>query len=312
MTHLSSLPPTFLPECPSLDLSTLSTPESSSPSLLLPSLPTSSPSPHFQDALKHIDPAHIRVNPYQPRREFKPAELEELAQSIRTVGLLHPPLVRPIPHSDDYELISGERRFRACQLIGMLLIPVYVRTTNHSRSAQAALIENIQRVDLNPLEIARALKCLMDEFGLTQEELAHQIGKKRSTLANYLRLLTLPIMIQDSLKNCLMTMGHAKAILILDEKEKQLLLHDMILRDDLNVREAEKAAQRIGEKAKKSQLHYVPRDFYIEQLTAKIREKLGTRVFIQSKGKKGRISIDYYNLDDLDRLLTIFGVNQEG
>lgn len=264
-----------------------------------------------QDELKHVSLAHICVNPYQPRREFKLEDLEELAQSIRTVGILHPPLVRPLPNSHLYELISGERRFRAAQLAALTTIPVYIRKTSYSISAQAALIENIQRVDLNPLEIAKALKRLIVEFGLTQEQLANQIGKKRSTLANYLRLLTLPLMIQESIAKGFITMGHAKAILALDQEERQILLHELILRDNLNVREAEQTAQRIGEKAKKQQLSYVSRDFYLEQLADKIREKLGTQVSIQAKGKKGRISIDYYSLDDLDRLLSLLGVSHD-
>ncbi|MFI0435076.1 MAG: ParB/RepB/Spo0J family partition protein [Parachlamydiaceae bacterium] len=263
------------------------------------------------DELKHIPLALIRVNPYQPRREFKSEDLKELAQSISSVGLLHPPLVRRLPESDLYELISGERRFRAAQLANLSTIAVYIRSTNYCVSAQAALIENIQRVDLNSLEIARALKRLITEFGLTQDQLSHQLGKKRSTLANYLRLLTLPSTIQESLSKDFITMGHAKAILALDEEAKQMLLHEIILRDDLNVRQAEQAAQRIGEKAKKQQLSYIPRDFYLEELEGKIREKLGTKVFIQPKGKKGRILIDYYNLDDLDRLLILFGVKEE-
>lgn len=267
--------------------------------------------PQAQDELKHVLLSQICVNPYQPRREFKIEDLEELAQSIRTVGLLHPPLVRPLPNSDLYELISGERRFRAAQLAALSTIPVYIRKTSYSISAQAALIENIQRVDLNPLEIARALKRLMVEFGLTQDQLAQQIGKKRSTIANYLRLLTLPSSIQHSLIQGAITMGHAKAILALDQEDKQILLHELILRDDLNVREAEQAATRIGEKAKKQQLSYVPRDFYVEQLADKIREKLGTKVSIQSKGKRGRISIDYYSFDDLDRLLVLLGVSSD-
>lgn len=269
------------------------------------------PSEQNQDALKHVPLSHIRVNPYQPRRDFKSEELEELAQSICSVGLLHPPLVRPLPESDHYELISGERRFRAAQIASLTTIPVYIRSTNYSTSAQAALIENIQRVDLNPLEIAKALKQLMEEFGFTQDQLSLRLGKKRSTIANYLRLLALPKTIQESIFKGFITMGHAKAILALDKEEKQMLLHEMILRDDLNVREAELGAQRIGDKAKKQQLSYVPRDFYLEQLADKIRERLGTKVSIQAKGRKGRISIDYYNLDDLDRLLVLFGVNQE-
>ncbi len=269
------------------------------------------PDSQDHDELKHVSLSHILVNPYQPRREFKLEDLEELAQSIRAVGILHPPLVRPLPDSNTYELISGERRFRAAQLAELSIIPVYIRKTSYSLSAQAALIENIQRVDLNPLEIAKALKRLMIEFGFTQDHLARQIGKKRSTIANYLRLLTLSQSIQDSVaKNCI-TMGHAKAILALDQEDKQMLLHELILRDELTVREAEQAAKRIGEKAKKQQLSYMPRDFYLEQLADKMRERFGTQVSIQSRGKRGRISIDYYSFDDLDRLLDLFGVRHD-
>lgn len=265
----------------------------------------------IQEELKQVPLTHIVVNPYQPRREFKAEELEELAQSIRAVGIIHPPLVRPLPNSDNYELISGERRFRAAQLASLESIPVYIRKTSYSISAQAALIENVQRVDLNPLEIARALKRLMNEFEFSQDVLAQKIGKNRSTVANYLRMLSLPNSIQDSISKGCISMGHAKAILALDQEDKQILLHELILRDGMNVREAEKAAARISVKAKKQQLIYVPRDFHLEQIADKVRERLGTKVIIQAKGKGGRISIDYYGYDDLDRLLALLGVKQD-
>jgi ParB family chromosome partitioning protein len=266
---------------------------------------------NFIDDLKHISLDLIVANPYQPRDEFDDEELHSLAQSIRAVGILHPPLVRPLPDSDLYELISGERRYRAARLAALKTIPVYIRTAEEAISAQAALIENIQRVDLNPLEIAKALKKLMDEFEFSQDRLAIQVGKKRSTVSNYLRLLSLPHQIQESISKGWITMGHAKAILSLEQQEKQMLLHELILRDDLTVREAEKGAARIGEKAKKQQLTYLPRDFHLEQLQEKIGEKLGTKVNIQSRGKKGRIMIDYYSFDDLDRLLFLFGIKNE-
>lgn len=261
------------------------------------------------EEIHHVAIHKIVLNPYQPRRSIEQSDLEELAQSIKAVGLLHPPLVRFLSHRDEYELISGERRYRAAQLAGMKTIPVLVRTSvSHSVSAQAALIENVQRVDLNPLDIAKALHRLVLEFSFTQEELAQRIGKKRSTVANYIRLLALPLLIQESVSNNLLTMGHAKAILSLDNEDKQVLLHNLILRDHLTVREAEEAAIRIQEKAKKKALTYEERDFYLEQLAEKIQHKLGTKVIIQGKGKRGRISIDYYSLDDLDRLLNVLGV----
>lgn len=263
------------------------------------------------DELKHLSLDQIRVNPYQPRREFADEELEELARSIRTVGLLHPPLVRALPEAGLYELVSGERRYRAAQIASLHVIPVYVRSTSYEVSAQAALIENIQRVDLNPIEIARALKRLSVEFGLTQERLAEQIGKKRSTLANYLRLLSLPPAIQESLYKGFITMGHAKAILALDQEEKQILLHEMILRDELNVRETERAAHRISNKPEKRKGEEKTPDFFLTDLENRVREKLGTQVSIQGEGSKGKITIDYYSLDDLDRLLHLFGITEE-
>jgi ParB family chromosome partitioning protein len=264
-----------------------------------------------KDDVKEVPISQIQINPYQPRREFKQEELQELANSIKAVGLIHPPLVRPLIDSDCYELIAGERRFRASQLAGLKSIPVLIRKSSYAQSAQAALIENIQRVDLNPLEIAKALKQLMQDFNFSQDRLSQQIGKKRSTVANYLRLLTLPSVVQISILQGVLSMGHAKAILALETEDKQKLLHDLILRDDLNVREAEQAAARINQKAKKQQLSYEARDFYLEQLAEKIQLKLGTKVVIQGKGKKGRISINYYNLDDLERLLEIFGVQEK-
>jgi ParB family transcriptional regulator, chromosome partitioning protein len=258
-----------------------------------------------KEELKEVDLQLIVVNPYQPRRHFAQEELEELSQSIKTVGLIHPPVARA-KSDGTFELVSGERRFRACQLAGFKTMSLLVRNSSHSISAQAALIENIQRVDLNPLEVAKALRSLIEEFGLDHEQLASQIGKNRSTVVNYLRLLSLPKSIQDGLSAGMTTMGHAKAILSLEGFEKQNLLYEIILRDDLSVREAEEAALRISQKAKRQNLAYVSRNFYLEQLAERLQQSLGTKVSIQGKGKKGKITIDYYNLDDLDRLIALF------
>lgn len=257
------------------------------------------------EEIKTIPIEMVVVNPYQPRRNFSQEALEELSQSIVSVGLIHPPVVRPLPNGT-FELVSGERRFRASQLAGQKNIQVLVRESSNSLSAEAALIENIQRVDLNPLEVSKALKSLIEQFGYVQDELAARVGMKRSTLANYLRLLGLPKTIQDSVSSETISMGHAKAILALEGFEKQILLYELIVRDDLNVREAEEAALRIAQKAKRQSLVYANRDFYLEQIAERLQEKLGTKVSIQGKGKKGRISIDYYNLDDLDRLIALF------
>lgn len=261
----------------------------------------------LEEKLMVVAIEQITVNPFQPRRHFAQEELNELAISIQAVGLIHPPLVRPV-NDGAFEIISGERRFRAAQLAGMKEIPVLVRQSSHEISAQVALIENIQRVDLNPIEVAKALRQLIEQFGYQQEALAQRLGKKRSTVSNYLRLLTLPKNIQESVSSETISMGHAKAILSIDGFEKQNLLHELILRDDLTVRETEEAALRIAQKAKKQSLPYVNRDFFLEQIAERLQEKLGTKVLIQGKGKKGRIFIDYYNLDDLDRLLGLLEV----
>lgn len=267
--------------------------------------------PKGTDVLREVEIAKISFNPSQPRRLFSQTELEELAASILAVGLIQPPIVRCKENKDEYELIAGERRLRASQLAGLQKIFVVVRDVNSSFSAQAALIENIQRVDLNPIEIATALRDLIDNFGLRQDDVAQRIGKKRSTVANYLRLLSLPKNIQQSLSKNMLTMGHAKLILSLEGSELQNLLHEMILRDNLTVRETEETVIRLTEKSKMRTLTYKTRDFYLEQLAEKMQQKLGTKVSIQGQGKRGRVTICYYSLDDLDRVLALLDIGNE-
>ncbi len=273
-------------------------------------VPILAPESEAEYSVQVVELKNILTNPYQPRRHFDAKELEELAQSITSVGLIHPPLVR-ILEGGLYELVSGERRFQASKLAGLTSIPVFIKLSNVSQSAQMALIENIQRVDLNAIEIAQALQQLLEEFNFNQEDLAIKIGKKRSTVANYLRLLSLPANIQKSILHNFISMGHAKAILALEGEEKQNLLHELILRDDLSVRETEVTAAKLSQKIKKQVLRYTNSNFFLDQLAEKLRSKLGTKVHMLSRGKGGRIFIDYYNLNDLDRLLKIFGVNEE-
>ncbi len=260
------------------------------------------------EKLLEVDIDEISVNPHQPRRYFAQEELQELAASIVEIGLLQPPVVRLRQEGEGYELIAGERRFRASQLAGLKKIPVLVRCNSSQFSAQAALIENIQRVDLNPMEIAKALRNLTAEYGYNQEELAQRIGKKRSTVANYLRLLALPSNIQDSILKGAISLGHAKVILSLTETAQQRRLHDLILSHDLTVRQAEAAVQRIETEANPQSPHANNRDCHLEQLAEKLQHRLGVKVVIEGRGQHGRIQIDYYNLDDLDRILEILDV----
>jgi len=248
----------------------------------------------------------IVVNPSQPRRSFAFEELEELAQSIREVGILHPPLTRLIP-TGKYELISGERRFRAAKLAGLEQIPILVCQKDHFYSAKAALIENVQRVDLNPLDIAKALRSLLLEHGLNQDELAKQISKKRSTVANYLRLLSLPPEIQQYLSDDRITMGHAKAILSLSGNSAQLALAQRVMNEGLSVRQTEDAAMPPIKKMKKVLDKTPQRDLFLDRIAQQLMQRFGTKVEIVGDGASGKIVIDYYNYDDLDRLIEIMG-----
>lgn len=265
------------------------------------------------EELREIDVTEIVVNPFQPRKIFIQEDLNELAASIRSVGLIHPPTVRPAESGHGYEIISGERRFRAAQLAGMTKIPVLIRHAGNALSAEAALVENIQRVDLNPIEIAKALQSLSEQLKLNQEELALRVGKKRSTVANYLRLLSLPLKIQESVEHGRISMGHAKAILSVPGAEKQNSLHEQVIKDEWNVRQTEEAAHLLSAAMKSPPKMENPAnssaDVHLVKLAELLQTKFGTKVSMNGGGKQGKISIDYYSLDDLDRLLEIFGVD---
>lgn len=251
--------------------------------------------------------AQIRCNPHQPRREWDEDELADLAASIDSLGIIHPPVVQRDPDGQGYELVSGERRVRAARLAHHENILVVVRSGDVKFSAQAALAENVQRVDLNPIEVARALRRLMEQFGYRQEQLAAIIGKKRSTVANYLRLLSLPSNIQEGTSAGEITMGHAKAILSIDNRESQQELYRMVVQQNLSVRAAEQAAARLV--AKKEQ-DKPKRDLFLQEIERLLMGHLGTKVSIQGGGKKGRIAIDYHSLEDLDRILELLGMKQ--
>lgn len=252
------------------------------------------------------------MSPYQPRDDFDKDHLNELAASILEVGLIQPPTVRSTKDVDRYELIAGERRLRACQIAGLEEIPVYVKERSDKQSAQAALIENVQRKDLNPFEIAQALQSLMDSHGLNQQSLAERIGKQRSTVANYLRLLSLPGNIRDSLKADKISMGHAKAILSLTDGHKQQLLHERVLRDQLTVRQAEEKANQLMHKVSAKHLRPESRNYEMEAVIESLEKAVGSKATITTTAKeKGQVIIDYYSWDDLNRLLSLLGVKHD-
>ncbi|OGP93489.1 MAG: chromosome partitioning protein ParB [Deltaproteobacteria bacterium RBG_16_48_10] len=246
----------------------------------------------------------IRPNRFQPRKHFDESRLQELVDSIKEKGVLEPLLVRKV--ADGYELIAGERRWRAAQKAGLREVPVLVKEMEDGEVIVVSLIENLQRDDLNPLEEAGAYKRLVDEFGITQEELGTRLGKDRTSITNTLRLLKLPAEVKDQLLQNRISSGHARAILSLEMKEQQKELCNLIIQKGLSVREAEALAKRWSKKPKKVTTPEKRGGDLESQLSAlgdSLRRHLGTRVQIASKGQRGKIEIEYYSFDDLERIV---------
>ncbi|NOZ26338.1 MAG: ParB/RepB/Spo0J family partition protein [Nitrospirae bacterium] len=259
--------------------------------------------PERQQGVQEIEIERIKPNPEQPRKAFDEQALKELAASIKEKGILQPVMVRRAENGD-YYLIAGERRWRAAALSGLKRIPALIKESSPSESLELALIENIQRDDLNPIETADAFNRLIEEHGYTQETLSRKVGKERATVANYLRLLRLPPEVKGLVNDGRLSMGHAKAIVSLPTKKAQVEASRAVVRKGLSVRETEALCKRLagdaprpaGKKAK---------DPNIAALEEQLKRSLGTKVQIRHRGKAGRIEIEYYSLDELDRLLEI-------
>jgi ParB family chromosome partitioning protein len=246
----------------------------------------------------------IIPNRSQPRKHFDESKLQELAESIKEKGILEPLIVRKTDQG--YELIVGERRWRAAQKAGLKEVPVVVKEAEGREALEISLIENLQREDLNPIEAAEAFKHLIEEFKISQEDLSKRIGKDRTTIANTLRLLKLPIEIRNQLLQNRITSGHARAILSLESKEKQKELCALIIKKGLSVREAEALAKRWSEKPKKSITAVKKKGDLESQLNSlqdSLRKYLGTKVQINRKGNRGKIEIEYYSNQDLERIV---------
>ena len=252
----------------------------------------------------------IVPNQSQPRKHFDESRLQELADSIKEKGILEPLIVRRI--GQGYELIVGERRWRAAQRAGLKEIPILVKEAEAREVLELSLIENIQRENLNPLEEAEAFRHLIEEFSVSQADLALRIGKDRTTVANTVRLLKLPLEIKSHLQENRITPGHARAILSLDGREKQKELCDLIVQKGLSVREAEALAKRWSRKSKKATTlaRTAEWETQLNSLQDSLRQHLGTKVSIKRKGKRGRIEIEYYSHEDLGRIVeAILGRN---
>ena len=257
-----------------------------------------------EKGLKEIEVSLIKPGPEQPRKDFDKKGLQELAQSIKEKGVLQPVIVRKA-EGGGYYLIAGERRWRAAKEAGLKKIPAIIKDADSSTALELALVENIQRDDLNPLEMAEAFKRLIEEYGYTQEELSKRVGKDRATIANYLRILNLPPEIKDLIANNRVSLGHAKAILSLPTKSLQIEIARQVVSKGLSVRETETlCAQKRPDRPSKGRKK-MKKDPNILALEEKLKQSLGTKVQIRHSGKKGRIEIEYYSLDELDRLLEI-------
>lgn len=260
-------------------------------------------------AVAEIDIDAIQPNPYQPRTNFAREALEELAQSIAQLGVIQPITVRKTGFNQ-YEIISGERRWRAAQMAGLKTIPAYVRLADDQNMLELALVENIQREDLDPIEIAISYRRLIEEINLTQEKLSERVGKKRSTVTNYLRLLKLPDLIQVGLRDRLITMGHARALINIDDEEVQIEIYKKIVAKELSVRQVEELVKRYKEKGtldpERNQATKPTLDEELDAIREVLSRALRTKVEINKKPDgKGRIIINFEDANDLERILAI-------
>src|SRR5688572_5093005 len=250
---------------------------------------------------------HIEVNPFQPRTHFDQEALQELAESIKVHGIIQPITVRRLAR-DQYQLISGERRFQASKLAGLKSIPAYVRSADDQQMLEMALIENIQRENLNAIEIALSYQRLISECSLKQDELGDRVGKNRATVTNYLRLLKLPPDVQIAVRDNKISMGHARAIINVENPDQQLYIFKRTLTEDLSVRKVEElvrnlAAENTDDKSTQPPPSSVNRE--IAQLQSQLSSHFGTRIVIKSDGKKGEIKIPFLSVEDLNRILDI-------
>lgn len=268
---------------------------------LIPDVPaTEAPPPGGSP--REVDLDQLRPNPDQPRQAVDDARLEELAQSIKAHGVIQPIVVTQRAGAAGFEIIAGERRWRAAQRAGLLRVPVVVREMAPSKRLEVALIENIQREDLNPLEEAAAYRRLADEFGMTQQQIAEAVGKERATVANYQRLLGLPAEVQTDVAAGRLTMGHARALAGLGDEEQQLAAARRIREGELSVRDAEALVKRTTTQKPDRAAETPPADVHVRAAEERLRISLGTRVRIVQRGKRGRIEISFTSDDELQRL----------
>jgi ParB family chromosome partitioning protein len=257
--------------------------------------------------ISEVELDKIEANPFQPRTKFDAEALEELAASIREIGLIQPITLRK-NGEDKYQIIAGERRFRAAQLAGLKSIPAYVRKAKDDSMLEMALVENIQREDLDAIEIAVSYQRLMEELQFTQEEMSSRVGKKRSTIANYLRLLKLPAIIQKGLREKVISMGHARAIINIEDQDTQTMIYNQIIKYGFSVRKVEEIVRDLNsdekEETKEKSKEKLPKEYL--NLKKQLGSIFSSRVgFSMDEKGKGKIVIPFKSADDLDRIVKI-------
>jgi ParB family chromosome partitioning protein len=251
------------------------------------------------DKVVQIPVGAIEANPQQPRKRFDKSQIRSLSESIKVDGVLQPVVVRQ--NGEQYELVMGERRLQAARVAGMSTVPAIVRTVKDADSLRLALVENLQRVDLNPIEVAEAYRSLIDTFGLSQNELAGMVGKERSSVANTLRLLSLPEEVRALIVEDKLSEGHARALLALPTESEQLAFAKRIQDERMTVRQVEN--QAVGNKKRKAPAERTEKPTHIKYLEEAISRHLGTRVVVDEKrGGKGRLVIEFYSHEEFERL----------
>jgi len=265
--------------------------------------------PSVASGISEIPVSEIEVNPFQPRTHFDQEALQELSESIKVHGIIQPITVRRLT-ANQYQLISGERRFQASKLAGLKTIPAYIRSANDQQMLEMALIENIQRENLNAIEIALSYQRLISECSLKQDELGERVGKNRATVTNYLRLLRLPPDIQIAVRDNRLSMGHARAIINVENPDKQLYIFKKTLEDDLSVRKVEELVREMSprkpeKQEQKSEPAGAAPNRETSQLQSRLSSHFGTRVVVRNDGGKGEIKIPFLSVEDLNRIIDI-------
>ncbi|MFJ7935434.1 ParB/RepB/Spo0J family partition protein [Sporosarcina sp. NPDC096371] len=255
------------------------------------------------ESIEHIHVKSIKVNPYQPRKTFDENAIQELSASIKEHGILQPIILRKIGAT--YEIVVGERRFRAAKMAGLEEIPAVVRVLTDKETMEWAILENLQREDLTPIEEADAYQNLMDNIGLTQEQLAFRLGKSRPHIANHVRLLSLPEKIRNYISESKLSMGHGRTLLGLRKKEQIPLVAEQVLKEGLNVRQLERLVQKMNDDVPRETKVQQKKDLFLVERESNLRDYFGTNVTIKKTKNKGKIEIEFFSEDDLERILEL-------